>query len=437
MKKALNFADEEVACSSEGGTWSVSVGKVTASSPLTGEIALPSSSSSSPSTSSGGEELKKDLSLALELLFLPSNALNVAVLCDRIDAEDESSRASQLLRLKRSSMLSDLLYSSRDEYLETVSFLSSRIPRGELPNLQGVPIADYAYRTTSSLSSSSSSSAAVAGEVADCRLPSITYQESPLDKALLAIFRSLVQAEVKYKSPKEGIVGLLDEGRTYMLSAEGTPENQHAFVRRTLGSLMTPFLPPFYRLFMSGIAPSEKRGDPKWLEDAFQSIVRLLPEGKEEEKAEGEFSFSLPTRSTFAPGKQFGPLFYAPALTSFITPVFLNFLVGPSRANRRKDGQLGGLVVEKCKFLQESGCKGLCLHQCKLPAQQFFADTLGLPLTVEPNFETQECQWSWGEVPLPADEDPSFPAGCLSGCPTKKSASSSSSTLSLSKLCSA
>ena len=26
--------------------------------------------------------------------------------------------------------------------------------------------------------------------------------------------------------------------------------------------------------------------------------------------------------------------------------------------NRRKDGSLGGMVVEKCKFLQESGCKG-------------------------------------------------------------------------------
>jgi hypothetical protein len=55
------------------------------------------------------------------------------------------------------------------------------------------------------------------------------------------------------------------------------------------------------------------------------------------------------------------------------------------------------LIVEKCKFLQESGCKGLCLHQCKLPAQQFFKDELGLALTVSPNFVTQECQMElWG-----------------------------------------
>ena len=119
------------------------------------------------------------------------------------------------------------------------------------------------------------------------------------------------------------------------------------------------------------------------------------------------------------PGKQFGPLFYAPYLTSVVTPPFLSFLVGPSTPNRRKDGKLGGMVIEKCKFLQESGCKGLCLHQCKLPAQQFFNETLGLSLTVSPNFKTQECQWSWGEIPLDHTRDPSFPVGCLSGCPTR------------------
>jgi hypothetical protein len=119
------------------------------------------------------------------------------------------------------------------------------------------------------------------------------------------------------------------------------------------------------------------------------------------------------------PGRQFGPWFYAPALTSIVTPPFLNFLVGPSRPNRRKDGELGGMVVQKCKFLQESGCKGLCLHQCKLPAQQFFDEQLGLALTVSPNFATQECQWSWGETPIEHTKDPSFPQGCLVGCPTR------------------
>ena len=77
-------------------------------------------------------------------------------------------------------------------------------------------------------------------------------------------------------------------------------------------------------------------------------------------------------------------------------------------------------MVEKCKFLQESGCKGLCLHQCKIPAQEFFKVTLGIDLTVSPNFETLECQWSFGEKPLPAEEDDMFPRGCLAGCGSRK-----------------
>ena len=83
--------------------------------------------------------------------------------------------------------------------------------------------------------------------------------------------------------------------------------------------------------------------------------------------------------------------------------------VGPSRPNRRIDGALGGLVVEKCKFLQESGCKGMCMNICKLPAEQFFDKHLGLPLTVTPNFETQV---------LPTTKDLNFESRALHPMPT-------------------
>ena len=72
--------------------------------------------------------------------------------------------------------------------------------------------------------------------------------------------------------------------------------------------------------------------------------------------------------------KRYGPWFYAPFMTSFVTPPFFSFLVGPSSPNLRRDGQPGGLIVEKCRFLQQSGCNGICLQMCKLPAQSFFGD---------------------------------------------------------------
>ena len=113
--------------------------------------------------------------------------------------------------------------------------------------------------------------------------------------------------------------------------------------------------------------------------------------------------------------------FYAPYLTSVVAPFAFGFLVGPGAVNRRADGALGGLVVEKCKFLQESNCKGLCLHQCKRPAEALF-DELGVPLHVSPNFATQECHWSWGVDAPPVDDDPDWPAGCIAGCPSRAAA---------------
>jgi hypothetical protein len=310
----------------------------------------------------------------------------IVKVCDELDEIrlDDNLFTSKPLQLRRRAlefirymMLAKLMRKDYDAYVATASFLSpSRIPRVQLPNVQDVPLnknADVPAPLTSEDG---------LALVPDCRLQDMTYQESLLDKTLLKIFRNLVEKNTGgIRSDKEGIVGLLEQGRNFMLQENQTAEAQHTMVRETLKGLMTPVLPPFYRIFMSGIVPQ---------------------------------------LGTDLDGKQFGPWFYAPFLTSIVTPTFFGFLVGPSYPNRRKDGQLGGLVVEKCKFLQESGCKGLCLNQCKLPAQQFFKEELGLPLTVTPNFVTQECQWSFGEEPLLPSEDPSFPKGCLAGCESRK-----------------
>ncbi|KAG7373993.1 protein of unknown function DUF4033 containing protein [Nitzschia inconspicua] len=330
-------------------------------------------------------------------------AEDIVTLCDAIDdLENEKEKTQQTddvlfvsqepldlriraMKSKRYEYLVKLMQSNYDAYVATASFLSpSRIARRELPNIQDVPVDKNSIPSTTTITAEDGKTPLVA----DCELEDMKYRDSLLDKILLSIFRNLVTKNTGgVTSDKPGIEGLLEQGRTYMLQPNQTPEAQHEMVYKTLGGLMTPALPPFYRIFMSGIIPKSIDGE----------------------------------------GKQLGPWFYAPFLTSFVTPTFFGFLVGPSYPNRRKDGQLGGLVVEKCKFLQESGCKGLCLHQCKLPAQQFFQEELGLPLTVSPNFVTQECQWSFGETPLPPNEDPAFPKGCLVGCESRKAIAASGS----------
>ena len=349
------------------------------------------------------------LSIAFKYVSMDTSASTVSAeeivkLCDNIDDEiariqsdssssfvlDQLQLRKQSYELARYHLLTKLMKKDYSAYVATASFLSpSRIDRLSLPNVQDVPLNDIMPSMESD------------GDelVDDCSLDSMKYNDSVLDNILLKIFRNLVVKNTNgVTSTKEGIDGLVDQGRSFMLQPNQTPEAQHKMVYNTLGDLMTPVLPPFYRIFMSGIVP--KLG------------IESLD------------------------GKQFGPWFYAPWLTTIVTPTFFGFLVGPSRPNRRKDGERGGLVVEKCKFLQESNCKGICLHQCKLPAQQFFKEELGLELTVSPNFATQECQWSFGEKPLPPKEDPSFPNGCIVGCGSRLEMANREANSSVSLSCS-
>lgn len=391
--RATNFQDADVECSSEGGKWNVPGSSVISKSNL---VSSDLTAADFPAIELWSDSFK----LMIKCSFAKASALEVTSLVDQLEQRNPRHfRAKLILRFFIRQKLAELLRDDAASYAATAQFLSpSRLPRELLPNVQFlVPF------NPNRAKKSAAAAAAPADMTPDCSLPAVEFQDSPLDNILLGVFRGIVQDETKFKSPQKGIKGLLEEGKTYMLSVEGAVvENQHAFVKRTLGRLMTPFLPPFYRLFMAGIVPSAERGDPDWLVSLFASINSSLP-GK-----------------PLVPGKQIGPWFYAPALTSWVTPPLLQFLVGPSRANFRKDGELGGLIVEKCKFLQESGCKGLCLHQCKIPAQDFFAETLGLSLSVEPNFATQECQWSWGVEALPHEADPAWPQGCLAGCPTRQ-----------------
>lgn len=361
-------------------------------------------------------ELSACLTLAYTYATKPKNDVSVEDIvrsCDAIDATTSGSSPETTIALLaeknmlrkrvhefgRYQLFVKLMKSDYTAYVTTAEFLCpSRVLREELPNVQDVTYTSKVVTDANAIIASSSSSSlnVIVGEggdstplVPDCELKDLSYTDSLLDKALLYIFRKFV-AEYTCMGIRDdipGIKGLLAQGREYM-TLELPPDvsyaehatSQHDMVKSTLGKLMTPILPTFYRIFMSGIVP----------------------------KLGTEYD-----------GKQLGPWPYAPYLTSIVTPIFFGFLVGPSRPNRRKDGNRGGLVVEKCKFLQESNCKGLCLHQCKLPSQEFFANTLGLQLTVRPNFVTQECQWSFGESPLPVEEDLSFPRGCLVGCESR------------------
>jgi hypothetical protein len=197
--------------------------------------------------------------------------------------------------------------------------------------------------------------------------PATAFNESLYNRFCLACFRLMVRKESGIKSDLPGYKGLMEESQQFMVTVG--QEQQTKMVVRLMSLIFDPLKPVFEAL--------------------------LVPKGKD-------------------------PYPWTPLIMSLVTPFFMDFLVGPSKPNSRpEDNKLGGMLIEKCRWLDEANCKGMCINQCKLAGEAYFYDGLGLPFTMRPNFTSKACQWSFGVHPIPVDKDPDVPKGCLRGCPTK------------------
>ena len=127
--------------------------------------------------------------------------------------------------MKRWDLLSSLLRSNRQEYIETVTFFQNTIPRTALPNVQGVDMgAESGAPIPSSLvnneieqdmensliKGSSSSETASLPPLStlqtasllplpltdDCTLTNVTYTDSPIDRLFMRVFRGVVQVSL-------------------------------------------------------------------------------------------------------------------------------------------------------------------------------------------------------------------------------------------------
>ena len=236
----------------------------------------------SPATS--GDVLR----LGLALQQLQASPLSVAELTESIDqaGTDASPSALEtiadfLKRQRRSQLLVDLLKSDRAAYIETATFLP--IPRRELPNRQDIPLraCDTAPRRADALPETVLIGGLTAdGLVPDSPLADKAMGENGLEAAILELTRDIYSKETGVsRSDEKGIRGLIDEMRRFMLSSRGaSPAAQQEVLIRTLRVLMTPVLPPFYRIFMGGKVPTfdprdERIGaDPQWLADGFSWV---------------------------------------------------------------------------------------------------------------------------------------------------------------------
>ncbi|RAL50950.1 hypothetical protein DM860_005306 [Cuscuta australis] len=116
--------------------------------------------------------------------------------------------------------------------------------------------------------------------------------------------------------------------------------------------------------------------------------------------------------------KLFPPTKWAAEFNAAIAVPFFYWLVGPSKVvevelNGVK--QKSGVQIKKCRYLENSGCVGMCVNMCKLPTQDFFTKEFGLPLTMNPNFEDMSCEMVFGQEPPPFEQDPVAKQPCLAG----------------------
>jgi hypothetical protein len=80
-----------------------------------------------------------------------------------------------------------------------------------------------------------------------------------------------------------------------------------------------------------------------------------------------------------------GPLpRFAAWINAVVTVLVTQWLMGPSRM--ASDGS-ATVEIERCRYLEESGCVGTCMNSCKRATEGFFIESMGLPVYIEPNFD--------------------------------------------------
>ena len=101
-------------------------------------------------------------------------------------------------------------------------------------------------------------------------------------------------------------------------------------------------------------------------------------------------------------------------MTGAVAGELAGWMFGPS--SRATQGGITTVTIKKCRYLEATGCVGVCASMCKLPAQDVVFAEFGVPLHVEPDFATGRCRMHFGKAPPPESEDPALRAPCLEGC---------------------
>jgi Beta-carotene isomerase D27-like, C-terminal len=126
----------------------------------------------------------------------------------------------------------------------------------------------------------------------------------------------------------------------------------------------------------------------------------------------------------------FSPTQWVCESNAWFATLLFEWLVGPCEVrevevmglDQQVRTQRSGVHMKKCRYLEQTGCVGMCVNMCKLPTQNFLTQRLGIPLTMTPNFEDMSCEMVFGQIPPPLEEEAAYQQPCLvSQCGVMKS----------------
>ncbi|GAB2282187.1 hypothetical protein Dimus_016738 [Dionaea muscipula] len=197
--------------------------------------------------------------------------------------------------------------------------------------------------------------------------PVSEYKPGLLDDLFLDLFRKKMVKEIGWDSEKPGYDGLIEVANQLMIGRTNA-ETREATVR-ILRSLFPPFLLELYRMLITPIGGGR----------------------------------------------------IAAMMVARVTALTCQWLMGRCTVNTislpNGSSCESGVFVERCKYLEESKCVGICINTCKLPTQTFFKDSMGIPLLMEPNFSDYSCQFNFGLLPPPLENESTLKEPCLEICP--------------------
>ncbi|TXG63284.1 hypothetical protein EZV62_010278 [Acer yangbiense] len=199
----------------------------------------------------------------------------------------------------------------------------------------------------------------------------IEYKPGVIDELLLNSFRKKLVQEVGLDSEKPGYDGMIELANALLMKGKTNSDTRDAAIR-----ILASFFPPLVLKL-------------------FRTLISPIAEGK-----------------------------VAAAMVARVTALTCQWLMGKCEVNSvdLPDGSScqSGVFVERCKYLEESKCVGVCINTCRIPTQTFFKDYMGIPLLMEPDFSDYSCQFKFGVLPPLPEDDTILKEPCLEICPASR-----------------